>query len=557
MKRACGGTTPPFEWKVVASHKRDGQQQLNQSIYIMSVQDDIERIISEFQGLARKKNGNSLPTPQQLYAIGGVLFRIQQQQQQQQMDKDDLIASFRELVNSMSERYLNQVLTLFHRGLETLRIESKSVDDLSDAVRTLGGLFSQSPRMCQIAYSKNWVSTLASIYDIFILKESSRAQKDELLSLLSFLILDGLFERHSEGSMEEVVMAAIQAMEEESTDCLRDLQEWQRHSEPSQRSLENSIKNLPFDDDTMHQREYIFNMLESSRLKESTEHSGIDDAARKPAAKAVRLKPVEAADELERRIAQVKQVIPDLGEGFVETALSLFQGNVETTVATLLNDPSQYPPSLQFLDRSLPRRRKARAADEAKESAEAKQVVKEMMAREEQREQEQYKALLYVSAQEQQEKQEHLANEYDDDYDDQYDEIDVKLGGADNGFYDFDQIKLFNKVAREDEAEGSFWEANRNTNRAPTNGNGNGNKNENSDSPKQFRGPDKIKGGRIVGPDGKIVRKPNPKKNKNRNQGGAQQARQQQGAQTKKNNSSNEAKKQQSDQQQQQEQQKT
>jgi hypothetical protein len=495
----------------------------------MSALDDMEQVVNDIQDLASKRNGDSLPTPQQLYTMGGILSRIQNRTQQE--EGRDLVSAFQELMDSIPEDYLYQICTLFHRGIATLCIESKSLDDLTSAIQTLNGLFSHSHRACQIACSKNWISTLASIYDKLILKGSSRVQKDDLLSLLSFLLLDGLFLQKHQVPIEEVVMAAIQAMEEESTECLRDLQEWQKRSELSQRSLESAIKNLPINDDTIHQREYIYNMLESSRLKEPTAPTDTATAQKKLAVKDTTNKSVSAADEVERRIAQVKQIIPDFGEGFIESALSLFQGNVEVTVATLLNNPSQYPPSLQFLDPSLPRRKKARAEDEAKESAEAREVVKERMALEAQREQEKYKALLYVSAQEQQEQQ---ANEYDDDYDDQYDEIDVKLGGADNGFYDFEQIKIFNKVAREDEAEGSFWDANRNTNRTTNNRSNNNNADNGGNN--QFRGPDKIKGGRVVGPDGKIVRKQNPKKNKKQD---VPQQENQQGPQSNDNNAGN------------------
>ena len=86
---------------------------------------------------------------------------------------------------------------------------------------------------------------------------------------------------------------------------------------------------------------------------------------------------VSAADEMERRIAQVKQILPDLGEGFVEMALSLFQGDVETTVATLLNDPSQYPASLRVIDPKLPRRAKERSSEEVLEARKARELVKE------------------------------------------------------------------------------------------------------------------------------------------------------------------------------------
>jgi hypothetical protein len=365
------------------------------------------------------------------------------------------------------------------------------------------------------------------------LKDASRQQKEILLSCISFQLLDGLFVIAKEQMpIEEQLLQVIRAMEEQSTDCLRDLQEWQGRSEPFQRTFESSVQKLPNrisdEDDSAQQREYILNMLESAREQKpaptaifSTDNNAtISRTSQTPAPKAV-----SAADELERRIHQVKQILPEFGEGFIETALSLYQGNVETTVSILLNDSSQYPTTLSVLDRSLPRRRKERSREEAEESTKARQIVKERVALEATQEEERYKALLYISKQNREAAEQEVGtkNEYDDDYDDQYDEIDVKLGGADDGFYDFEQVKLYNQVVRADEAEDSFWEENRNANKLGSNspaGNGE----------KQYRGPDKIKGGRVIGPDGKIVKKQGGgKKTKNNNaSGGGQNATKQQ-----------------------------
>jgi hypothetical protein len=140
-------------------------------------------------------------------------------------------------------------------------------------------------------------------------------------------------------------------------------------------------------------------------------------------------------------------------------------------------------------------------------------------------EEERYKALVYITSQSREAAEPEVGtkNEDDDDYDDQWDEIDVKLGGADDGFYDFERVKLYNQVVREDEKEDPFWEENRNANKLGSNtpaGNGE----------KQYRGPDKIKGGRVIGPDGKIVKKQGGgKKTKNNNaSGGGQNATKQQ-----------------------------
>jgi hypothetical protein len=470
--------------------------------------ENVELIANDLERLA-SKNKHSLPSAQQLYQIGGLLHRIPNAS-----DGEELLQAYRDLIRAIPSDYLKHCFQLYQKGLTILLQSSNSSssssqeEDLYIACKNLKGLLIHAPPdTCELVYSQEWLSQLSSIYDKFVLKESHQSYKDTVLHLFHSLLLNGVFS----SSTVESVMLAMQAMDSESTDCLKDLQNFQQKA--SLQTLQQSIDKLPWDEDTLHQREYLSNMLESALLlqPDDTNPSVVAKTTQKEPPP-TKIKAISAADEVERRIEQVKQIIPDLGEGFIETALSLYQGNVEQTVSTLINDPSQYPPALQFLDISLPRRKKARAKDEAKESQEARALVKERMALEAAQQKEQYQALLYVSA------QENKSNEYDDDYDDQYDEIDIKLGGADNGFeHDFEQIKLFNKVARDDEAEDSFWQANRNTNRVNSNA---------KDIPKQFRGPDKIKGGRVIGADGKVVRKPGGVKKKNINNRKQQQPKQ-------------------------------
>ena len=119
--------------------------------------------------------------------------------------------------------------------------------------------------------------------------------------------------------------------------------------------------------------------------------------------------------------------------------------------------------------------------------------------------------------------------EYNDDYDDQYDGMGDDIGGADSGLYDtdFDSIRAYNKVAKEMESDRVFWEENQNTNRSnksisKSRGKGEGNdsvediddddKNNDQVGQKKFRGPDKGKGGRAIGPDGRYL--PHPKSRK-------------------------------------------
>jgi hypothetical protein len=107
----------------------------------------------------------------------------------------------------------------------------------------------------------------------------------------------------------------------------------------------------------------------------------------------------------------------------------------------------------------------------------------------------------------------------------------------DGGLYDMDYaaIKVYNKVAKGMEEDRLFWEENQNTNRRKAKGSGakNGNKKsdsgdgkndsnedgtDESDNQKKFRGPEKGKGGRLIGPDGRYLPFP-----KSKNKGGGQQ----------------------------------
>lgn len=305
------------------------------------------------------------------------------------------------------------------------------------------------------------------------------------------------------------------------------------------------------------QREYIVSMLESAKGEPSSMAIPTMPSESKPRTQTNSKKPpIQTADtELDRRIQQVLQILPHFGEGFVEVALGLHQGEVEATVATLLGHPmdgsppsSDYPTALRVLDPKLPRRKREfkayqTAQEEANSAEEARKDVKERIALEEKQRQDQYEALMVVtSAQEQQQeetqkessnddaatlpdrkltrkelrqqklRQQRKRDEYDDDYDDQYDEIDIKLGAADDGFTSdnmtFEQVKLYNQVIQEDESDAAYWESNRNTNQK-------GSKSKN-DGEKKW-GPDKIKGGRVIGADGKIVRKPGGVKKKKPN----------------------------------------
>ena len=624
---------------------------------------DVSRLVSDLEGLARvvastKKRRNpaqssSLPSLEQLYRLGLVLFQINKSNKRKpsSIDSDPVATAYRELIESLPDESLRSLFDDLRRAVRTLletankstppsigttshtNDSSDAARDLALAVRSIEGLigaFSDSDsrtcrenesnsRLCRVVYDKSWISTLSGLYDRFVLFEKQHQNKQRqqpvtgmvgkeieltktaILSCLSRLMLDGLILAGGDGGsstkVEEALMDSIQSMEVESTDCMRDLQEWQTREEPFRRNLVNSLRAIGSHDSSdnndsdeamvrAQQREYIASILESARGEpssmavpaSSTDHP----RGRNPGASTQ--KPSTAPSsagltELDRRVQQVLQILPHFGEGFVEVALGLHKGEVEATVATLLNHPSDgnppdssYPTALRVLDPKLPRRKREfqayqTAEEEAIQAEAARKDVKERMALEEKQKREQYEALVVVTDAQQQEaaaaaaaaataaandtsetkphgggsddavpadkkkngksltrkelrqqklRKQRRKDEYDDDYDDQYDEIDIRLGAADDGFTTdnyatFEQVKIYNKIVQEDESDAAFWESNRNTNQT-----GGGKSSSNSNGEKKW-GPDKIKGGRIIGADGKIVRKPGGVKKKKTN----------------------------------------
>jgi hypothetical protein len=484
-----------------------------------------------------------VPTLEQFYRIGLLLFQATNEgDNNNDINHSGLVMAYQHFINSIPETLLCNTFYLLNLATTKL-IENKkqSTEELIPTCQSLQGLFTQSPSLCQVVYTKEWISVLALIYDIFILRKLPENVKNVVLSCLSSVLLDGLFLNvikftkpappESSKSLEESLLEAIQSIDEQSTDCLRDLQLWQTQHEPFRRTLATSLQRQMTshdddDDERIQQREYILSMLESASeqplSKISVPSSEVNTSDMKPIPRTMTGK-TSPSDEVDRRIQQVKQILPHLGEGFIEAALSLYQADVETTVATLLSDPSEYPTALQVLDLTLPRRKKDHSLqDDQAMAEEARQIVKERVALEEEREAARYKALLYVTRQDEQQQQQQQADsivhhkyqdEYDDDYDDQYDEVDIRLGSTDDGFtmdMDFEQVKLYNQLVRADEAEDLFWEDNRNFNRGNQSRTKSPNKGPNDDvneGQRQFRGPDKLKGGRVVGPDGKITKK--------------------------------------------------
>jgi hypothetical protein len=160
-----------------------------------------------------------------------------------------------------------------------------------------------------------------------------------------------------------------------------------------------------------------------------------------------------ASSTIDLYIDQIKQIMPHLGDGYIELALECYGWDLETVLSKLLDSPNEaLHPRLQSCSTSMPRwKKQQQEEDSINPSEEAKKIqLQHLKALEDQQELDAY-ILKKIDGE----------NEYDDDYDDQYDDI---VGAGDvsgpstmmDDTY-FDQIRRYNAVKRSEENEEKFW----------------------------------------------------------------------------------------------------
>lgn len=249
------------------------------------------------------------------------------------------------------------------------------------------------------------------------------------------------------------------------------------------------------------QRDYLETLLRNNDQDTAfAQSSSIKTAVEsvKPSSKPLNNKRAPKAtpeQEISRRIEQVKAIVPDLGDGFIEAALAQYQGSVETTVSRMLEPVPTWPSFLQTMDRNLPRRAQKIFQED---DLETREIVKARIKADAQKEEKE--ALLLEVAM--------RHDEYADDYDDQYDDID----GAGNVDIqeDFEAVRTYNRVLRGVEAEQGYFDEIRNTNRdrqvskqqGKSTTNSEEEESDKEDGQRKYRGPDKMRGGRIPGRGG-------------------------------------------------------
>mmetsp|Transcript_21582 Transcript_21582/g.32770 ORF Transcript_21582/g.32770 Transcript_21582/m.32770 type:complete len:521 (-) Transcript_21582:443-2005(-) len=460
--------------------------------------ENLQELIHTFS----KKRHDCLPSLMDFYRLGLVLY-------DDSKIPPKAAKAFESYLQLLPLPFLSQIMLGLSEAFSA-GIESSDTASTSTASQSICGLLRFAPTACQAAYSILLCSKLSVAYE--------KLQESEEDLLLCSALLETLYSLLRHG-----LLAATSVKDEEQEELLkRSMDVVQALTEDSKNTyfgdmITSNASFLGILEQNLNQsaeRDYLFQMIQSSpKASDFVAASNIpmlQDEKQRPELPA-EAPPVDARTEIQRRVDQVHAVFPDYGAGYIESALSHFGGDVSRTVSALCDDPSALPPALQMLDKKLPARKKETATSTKSyefDDKQAKKIAKERLQEMERQEEIEACAVRMLST-----------DEYNDDYDDQYDGLDGgnNVGGAGGTYDDVDlnTIHTYNRVAKQAEQEDRFWQDSRNTNRQPA-------KKENNEKGegdgRVYRGPDKIKGGRVIGPDGKVVpRQRGGKKARNKN----------------------------------------
>jgi hypothetical protein len=404
-----------------------------------------------------------IPCALQLYQLGQVLVQLSPQK------SHDLQCAYRNLVTCMSAedraRVFQDLWNAF-MSIFVLKEEEENQKDINDHTQhtALDAVWQLVQADINTFQYVNW--TLDELTSL-IARDGTVQQQAAVFCIIPALLLHAPL---------ELVLSSIQLLQEQQHD---NGDVWDAFLDSISDAWRRQILEKCIDPT---QKDYLSNLLQPSNNSDEPIRLLQPEKQNAGASSSFQQKETSSQEELQRRIDQVRDVLPDLGEGFVETALACYEGNIERTIQALLDDATLLPGSLQYVDRDLPRRRlQDDKRRDALEQAEANAATKVALAAVERRNQPEALALTRVM----------VADEYADDYDDQYDNEHTYI--ADAGLYDnYDNIRTYNQALKQVEQEQSFWEENQNTNQSLASaGIGGGGKER-----------DRLKGGRFPGRSG-------------------------------------------------------
>lgn len=466
---------------------------------------------------------------------------------------NELCTSFMVALTAIDETYLKSVVLNDIHGafgsMVQVLVEKSSdtvnMEKCSQGLKAIWILYAHEQKnedtkyICRLGFSNEMCLHLRRLYDVCVSSDADEFMNQQrVLAILSSFIMNGLIDRLSsriENEDEAIseVMKSIPLLSSDGSFCLGDLMQFQLEN-THMTTLAQALE-FRFTKEVQTQKDYIISIINSAPSSSKSESTTIvphqDDTTTDKETDSYLPKFKTKLTGLQRLVSQIKPLFPQFGDGYLEAALACYNHDVDRTTSALFEaeeDPSSVHPRLQVLDKKLPaRKRNLRNEYEApgvssnQDDIEAKEIQKARLKQME-KEEENQAYLLSVAM-----------NEYNDEYDDQYDGIGDDggatggIGGADAGLYDVDYnaIKAYNRIVKDLEADKTFWEGSRNLNERKSKKGNKPTKSKDSagesgdesiesnleeDISKKYRGPDKGKGGRIIGPDGKYL--PFPKK---------------------------------------------
>lgn len=581
-----------------------------------SLAENLEEDVIKGGRSASNSLSSSTISPMVIYQSTLLLHQYQYEQQKHQKQKEGseslelLHKLFGEMLLSLPQTYLkNCIINPIHDAfLNLFEADDDDEEEKENALKSVTSLYcipASMPYVCKTGFDRDVCITLAESYNTGY----NDILDDCILRALSNLIMYGLLsdsktekrilsnEEYDIGLQDDdddadedveddvhlqYVMETIQLLNSYDESILGQLQirmkEQTNKNSAKSPLLIDQIKSL-FPHSTV-QRTYLLQMLETAEQESSSKtlskkknktlllinknkNKQNNNNKKKNKNNSSTLPSV---DPIQVMIDRVRQVLPNYGEGYIEAALACYNGNVEQTISMILasesnSNESGIHPRLKLLDKSLPRSSSSTTVKQRKEedaTSDAKQIQKQFLKRWETEEEKtafQMEQFFTVNSS--------SRGEYDDDVDDQYDNV-QDAGGTinDMGTYDFEQVKTYNRLMKEEVADQEFWDQTKNQNRSnnkatittkkkkkdkdgddSASDSNEGGNDDNGEVKKKF-GPDKGKGGRIIGPDGKYLpfkKKKKGKGNNNSNPNGINKDASAQGNQNEKKKNSNDA----------------
>lgn len=431
---------------------------------------DFESSLSSWKG----KPNVLLPSAAQFYRLGLILSDLFGQ-------TEDIGQVYRKLLEKIPQSHLREVLEDLHEAfckiLESFLEQQENASSVTRentelALKSMQGLYQTNAEFLLETATGNSVSgwslkkieLLHSVYEKFAqlsgdhdattTTTTTSTVEEHLLSLMSAFLLEPTLDfeqllpainllqdkpdKYTKSAWEKLVIL-------QSSSNSRQSKQWQDHmirrfTEPEQQDYLKSMFIIEEEE----------NPLSSNGVNSQTDRAPSDKVPSK------RAPAVSQADTIQRLVQQVKTVFPHLGDGYIETALSHYHGDVERTMSALVEaqeNPASLPVTLQRLDPKLPGRWKGPTSSQTQaEDEEARRVTQETVRAMERQQEEEARALevLRVTSVP-------THDEYNDDYDDQFDDIDGFMSN-DHGLYDdYETVQTYNKMLKQVEEDQAFW----------------------------------------------------------------------------------------------------